>query len=110
MSPSFVFDKNGRIRLIGGASGGPRIITATAQVILNYIGKGWDLLKCVKSPRVHSQLLPDTVYIENNTNLYYATILGSSIENIASVAYPVCLNATFDPAHILANYCAIIHT
>jgi gamma-glutamyltranspeptidase len=34
MSPSFVLDKLGDIRLIGGASGGPRIITASAQVYI----------------------------------------------------------------------------
>ena len=33
MSPSFVFDKRGRLRLIGGASGGPTIITGTVQVL-----------------------------------------------------------------------------
>jgi hypothetical protein len=32
MSPSIILDKNKRVSLIGGASGGPRIITATAQV------------------------------------------------------------------------------
>jgi gamma-glutamyltranspeptidase/glutathione hydrolase/leukotriene-C4 hydrolase len=33
MSPSIVLDQYNRVRLIGGASGGPRIITSTAQVI-----------------------------------------------------------------------------
>lgn len=32
MSPSFIIDNQGRLRLVGGASGGPRIITATVQV------------------------------------------------------------------------------
>eukprot|EP01035_Chromulina_nebulosa_P020104 gene20104-26102_t len=67
MSPSFLFDKNGQLRLIGGASGGSRIITATAQVILNYLFKGMNLLDAVVAPRIHSQLLPDTLYLENNT-------------------------------------------
>ncbi|RYH17440.1 hypothetical protein EON65_28590 [archaeon] len=33
MSPSILLDKKGRVVLVGGASGGPRIITGTAQVI-----------------------------------------------------------------------------
>lgn len=65
MSPSIVLDRKGKVRLIGGASGGPRIITATAQVILNYLGKGMRLLDAVVAPRIHSQLLPPTVYIED---------------------------------------------
>jgi len=64
MSPSLVLDRRGRIRLIGGASGGPRIITATAQVILNYLGRGMDVLQAVVQPRIHSQLLPTTVDVE----------------------------------------------
>jgi gamma-glutamyltranspeptidase len=32
MSPSLVLDSHGRLKLIGGASGGSHIITATAQV------------------------------------------------------------------------------
>jgi gamma-glutamyltranspeptidase len=36
-------------------------------VILNYLEKGMTLLKAVSAPRVHSQLLPDAVYVENAT-------------------------------------------
>ena len=39
MSPFILLDRNNNVRLIGGSSGGPRIITATVQVILNVIGK-----------------------------------------------------------------------
>lgn len=57
MSPSMLLDKYGNIRLVGGASGGPRIITATAQTILNYIGRGMDIVSAVTAPRVHNQLV-----------------------------------------------------
>jgi gamma-glutamyltranspeptidase len=76
MSPSFLFDKDGKLRLLGGASGGPIIITATAQVILNYIAKGMSLLDAVIAPRIHSQLLPNILYFENNTELLYPTLHG----------------------------------
>ncbi len=58
-------DNKYQVRLIGGASGGPRIITATAQVILNYIALGKTILESVTSPRIHSQLYPPTVRCEN---------------------------------------------
>ena len=53
--------------MVGGASGGPHIITATLQVILNFMVRGMDLLSAVCEPRLHSQLVPDRVYIENRT-------------------------------------------
>lgn len=34
---------------------------------MNYIGKGMDLLSALIAPRVHSQLLPDKVQLENST-------------------------------------------
>ena len=67
MSPSILLDESGRVQLIGGASGGPHIITATAQVLLKYISEGLDLVSAIFSPRLHSQLLPDLVYLENRT-------------------------------------------
>lgn len=70
MSPSILLDGKNNVRLVGGASGGPRIITGTAQVILNVIGRGMDLLTAVVSPRVHSQLLPDIVYAEDQSLLF----------------------------------------
>ena len=53
--------------LVGGASGGPHIITATAQVLLNYLARGMDLLTAVSTPRIHHQLSPYYVDVENRT-------------------------------------------
>ena len=67
MSPTMLLSKEGMVRLVGGASGGPRIITATVQVLLNYMVRGMDgLLDALKFPRLHSQLVPETVYVENH--------------------------------------------
>lgn len=67
MSPTILVDKDGDTRLVGGASGGPRIITATVQVLLNYMCCGIDnVLSALKHPRLHSQLVPETVYVENH--------------------------------------------
>jgi gamma-glutamyltranspeptidase len=68
MSPMILTDrKNGRVNMVGGASGGPHIITSTAQVLLNFLARGMDLLAAVSEPRLHSQLIPDSVYLENRT-------------------------------------------
>lgn len=66
MSPSILLDSRGKVRLVGGASGGPHIITGTAQVILNVLGRGMDLLRALTHYRVHSQLLPDEVDCEHH--------------------------------------------
>lgn len=50
--------KRKRVRLVGGASGGPRIITAVVQVILRHLALGNDLLSSVVAPKIHSQLMP----------------------------------------------------
>jgi gamma-glutamyltranspeptidase len=67
MSPSILLDENDRVWLIGGASGGPHIITGTAQVFLNVVARGMDLLSAVFAPRIHHQLLPDVLCVENYT-------------------------------------------
>eukprot|EP00605_Chrysophyceae_sp_TOSAG23-4_P002488 GSChrysophyteH1.ASY1.ANO1.2751.1 assembled CDS len=80
MSPFILIGSKG-VRLVGGASGGPRIITATVQVLLNFLAKGFDLLSAVKAPRLHSQLLPDSVYVE-----MHELVSGLSIKNTEEVA------------------------
>jgi gamma-glutamyltranspeptidase/glutathione hydrolase/leukotriene-C4 hydrolase len=56
MSPTVVLDKNGRVFAVAGASGGPRIITSTAQVLLNVLARGADPLSAVNRPRLHHQV------------------------------------------------------
>ncbi len=65
MSPSILLDLEGHVWMVGGASGGPHIITGTAQVFLNALGRGMDPLAAVVSPRVHNQLLPDELFVED---------------------------------------------
>lgn len=65
MAPSFLFTKLGQLKMVGGASGGPRIITATLQMYLNIIGKGMNLLAALLMPRIHTQLLPNELCVES---------------------------------------------
>jgi len=63
MSPTIVLEGD-RVRLIAGASGGPRIINGTLQVILNVLLRGMSPVEAIAAPRLHHQWLPDVVQFE----------------------------------------------
>jgi gamma-glutamyltranspeptidase/glutathione hydrolase len=52
--------------LVVGAAGGPRIITATTQIILDVIDHLMTLADAMQAPRLHHQALPDTLLVEAN--------------------------------------------
>ena len=64
MSPTIVLDQNGKVLLVVGAAGGPTIITATTQVILNVIDGHMSLSDAMKAPRLHEQTWPDALEYE----------------------------------------------
>ncbi len=64
MSPTIV-TRDGRPVLMLGGSGGPRIITAVAQVLLNVLLRGQPLEGAVASVRVHHQWQPAEVYFDD---------------------------------------------
>lgn len=64
MSPTIVLDAAGRVELVTGAAGGPRIITGTIQTILNVIAFGMDARTAVSAPRVHHQGFPPVLALE----------------------------------------------
>ncbi len=66
MSPTVVLDANGKVQMVAGAAGGPRIISATSQVILNVIEYGMSLADAMRAPRIHNQALPDELRLETN--------------------------------------------
>ena len=64
MAPTIVLDKDGKVLLVVGAAGGPRIITTTTEVILNVIEHRMSLADAMRAPRLHHQSLPDTLQYE----------------------------------------------
>ncbi|HEV2670716.1 MAG TPA: gamma-glutamyltransferase, partial [Gemmatimonadales bacterium] len=64
MTPSIVLDRAGNLQMIVGTPGGPTIITAVAQVILNVLDQGMSLPDAVAAPRIHHQALPDQTFYE----------------------------------------------
>jgi gamma-glutamyltranspeptidase/glutathione hydrolase len=64
MTPTIVLDPAGELLMVLGGRGGPRIITSTAQVILNVIEHRMTLADAMRAPRLHHQALPDSLRFE----------------------------------------------
>lgn len=63
MTPSVIL-KDGKVFMVVGAMGGPRIISGTVQTVLNVIDYGMSVKDAIDADRIHHQWLPDTVYTE----------------------------------------------
>jgi len=63
MTPTIVLDGD-RVKMAAGAAGGPTIITATTQVLLNVLDFHLDVQAAVSSPRVHDQWVPEVLSFE----------------------------------------------
>lgn len=63
MSPTIVMDGD-EVRLIAGASGGPRIINGTLQAIINVLLFGMTPVESLDQPRFHHQWMPDRLDFE----------------------------------------------
>ena len=63
MSPTIIL-RGKRPELVVGGAGGPRIITATLQTIVNILDFAMPVASAVSSPRVHHQWLPDRLNVE----------------------------------------------
>ena len=63
MTPTIVL-KSGKLFLVLGSEGGPRIITTVANILMGVVDYGLDVQEAVNAPRFHHQWLPDKVYVE----------------------------------------------
>ena len=63
MTPTIVLQE-GQPLMVLGSPGGPRIITAALQTILNKIDFGMDIQAAVSAPRIHHQWKPDMIFME----------------------------------------------
>ena len=55
--------------ILAGGSGGPRIISAVAQTIINATKRKQSLSLAEKEPRVHHQWFPEKIFAEESLNL-----------------------------------------
>jgi gamma-glutamyltranspeptidase / glutathione hydrolase len=63
MAPTVVV-KGGTVEMVLGSPGGPRIITATLETILNMVDYGMNAQEAVDAPRLHHQWQPDILFAE----------------------------------------------
>lgn len=109
MSPTIVLDRSGRVRLVAGAAGGPRIITTTLDIVRSVFDFHETLARAVARPRAHMQWLPDRVFVERDAftprvadalrSMGYHVQLGraGSLANAVGVAADGTRTAAHDP-------------
>lgn len=77
MTPTIVLRKDGSTWFALGARGGPRIISAVMQSVINVIDYGMDIQAAIDAPRIHHQWLPDEVLYEFGISPDTMSILSS---------------------------------
>jgi gamma-glutamyltranspeptidase / glutathione hydrolase len=63
MAPTIVL-KDGKLFLVLGSPGGPRIITTVANILMGVVDYGMNIQEAVDAPRFHQQWLPDLANVE----------------------------------------------
>jgi len=69
MAPFILVDKYGRVKMVLGCSGGPRIMTASVSVLIHKFWFGEELGHAITKPRIHHQLIPNTVWVETHREI-----------------------------------------
>ncbi len=64
MTPTIVLRKDGTPWFAIGARGGPRIITAVLQTVINMIDHDMNIQQAINAPRIHHQWFPDEILAE----------------------------------------------
>ena len=83
MSPTIVLDPAGRLFLVVGGRGGSRIITSTAQVIVDAVDYRMSLADAMAAPRLHHQALPDSLRVE------HAGFTAAVLDSLRTMGYAV---------------------
>ncbi len=64
MTPTIVL-KDGKLFMVLGSPGGPRIITIVANILIGVVDFSLDIQEAVNAPRFHHQWLPDEIVVED---------------------------------------------
>jgi gamma-glutamyltranspeptidase/glutathione hydrolase len=82
MTPTIVLDEDGQVTLVAGGSGGPRIITAVLQTLLNVMLFDMTATEAVSRPRVHHQWRPNVLQVEPAMDPENAAQMGSDMGDV----------------------------
>ena len=85
MSPTII-EREGEVIAVVGASGGPRIITATIQNIIQVFLRGKKPLEALMEPRFHHQFLPNQLDVE--AGLSFCADDGHGFGNVLGNPFP----------------------
>jgi len=81
MTPTIVLQKDapkdGKVFLVLGSPGGPRIITIVANILIGVVDFSLDIQEAVNAPRFHNQWLPDQIVVEDRLSPDTMNLLGS---------------------------------
>lgn len=66
-STPIILEKDGQVVLVTGAAGGSRIISVTAQVIMDLLLFKLNPIKAMVDSRIHHQLFPNELVVDNET-------------------------------------------
>ncbi|MGA2981246.1 MAG: gamma-glutamyltransferase [Terriglobales bacterium] len=75
MTPTIVL-KDGKLFLVLGSPGGPRIITIVANILIGVVDFSLDIQEAVNAPRFHHQWLPDEIFVEDRLSPDTMNVLG----------------------------------
>ncbi len=82
MTPTIVL-KEGKLFMVLGSPGGPRIITTVANILMGVVDYGLNIQQSVNAPRFHNQWLPDREYVEPGISPDTLRLLKQMGHNIA---------------------------
>ncbi len=88
MSPTIVL-KDGKPIISLGAAGGPKIISAVLQELVDMLDLGMTPQQAVAAPRIHQQWSPEKLYVESKLPVALKQALahrGHKIEELNAVA------------------------
>ena len=80
MAPTIVL-KDGKLFLVLGSPGGPRIISTVTNILMGVVDYGMNIQEAVNAPRFHHQWLPDVVSVEQGFPPDYGQAAGGDGHN-----------------------------
>jgi gamma-glutamyltranspeptidase/glutathione hydrolase len=81
MAPTIVV-KDGKVELVTGSPGGPRIITTVLGMVLGVIDFSMNIAEATGAPRIHHQWLPDELRVERGLSPDTLRLLRAKGQNV----------------------------